>query len=50
MKKNIITFLAGVVFGAAATTIAGLLVCEYVEALPEVQEAQSDAESDDYDD
>ncbi len=34
MKNNILSFLAGVVFGGAGLAIAGLIFCEYVEALP----------------
>lgn len=35
MKKAILGFIGGTVFGAAAITILGLFLCEYVEGLPD---------------
>ncbi len=49
MRNNIISFIAGAVFGAAALAIGGLCMCEFVEALPEGAPTQSD-ESDDFED
>lgn len=45
MKKAILGFIGGTVFGAAAVTILGMFLCEYVEGLPEEKPAD---ESEDY--
>lgn len=44
MKNKVLAFLSGLVFGAVAVVVTGLVVCEYVEGLPD------DKASEDYDD